>query len=72
MSETWLWSLGQQDALEKEVATHSSILTREIPWTEDPGGLQSIGSQELDTTEQQGKTHVHGGRAWFLPSCSQE
>ena len=44
-------SLGQEDPLEKEMATHSSILTREIPWTEEPGRLQSVGSQESDTTD---------------------
>ena len=44
-------SLGQEDPPEKEMATHSSILTREIPWTEEPGRLQSVGSQESDTTE---------------------
>ena len=37
-------------SLEKEMATHSSILASEIPWTEEPGGLQPMGSQELDTT----------------------
>ena len=37
--------LGQEDPLEKEMATHSSILALEIPWTEEPGGLQSMGSQ---------------------------
>ena len=42
--------LNQEDPLEKEMATHSSILAWRIPWTEDPGGLQSKGSQELDTT----------------------
>ena len=46
---TWVRSLGQEDPLEKEIATHSSILAREIPWTEEPGGLQSMGS-ESDTT----------------------
>ena len=40
----------QEDPLEKEMATHSSILAWRIPWTEEPGGLQSMGSQELDTT----------------------
>ena len=40
------------DALEKEMATHSSILAWRISWTEEPGGLQSMGSQELDTTER--------------------
>ena len=45
MQETWVWSLGQEDSLEKGMATHSSILAWRIPWTEEPGGLQSIGSQ---------------------------
>ena len=48
--ETQVQSLGQEDPLEKEMATHSSILAWRIPWTEEPGRLQSIGS-ELDTTE---------------------
>ena len=39
MQETWLRSLGQEDALEKEMATHSSVLAWRIPWTEEPGGL---------------------------------
>ena len=43
MWETWVQSLGQEDPLEKEMATHSSILAWEIPWTEDPGELQSTG-----------------------------
>ena len=46
MQETRVQSLGQGDLLEKEMATHSSILAWEIPWTEVPGGLQSMGSQE--------------------------
>ena len=50
MQETWVQPLGQEDPLEKEVATHSSILAWEIPWTEEPDGLQSMGSQQLDTT----------------------
>ena len=45
MQETCIRSLGQDDLLEKEMATHPSILTWEIPWTEEPGGLQSMGSQ---------------------------
>ena len=49
MQEAWLQSLGWEDLLEKEMATHSSILAREIPWTEEPGMLQSMESQkELD------------------------
>ena len=43
--ETWVQSLGWEDSLEKEMATHSSILAWKIPWTEEPGGLQSMGSQ---------------------------
>ena len=45
MQETWVRSLGGEDPLEKGVATHSNILAWEIPWTEEPGGLQSMGSQ---------------------------
>ena len=48
--ETQVWSLDQEDILEKKMATHSSILAWEIPWTEEPGGLQSMGSQESDMT----------------------
>ena len=51
MQEVQVWSLGQEDPLEKEMATYSSILAWEIPWTEEPGGLQSMGSRELDMTE---------------------
>ena len=47
MGETWVQSLGREDPLEKEMATHSSILAWEIPWTEEPGGLQSMGSQRV-------------------------
>ena len=47
MQETWVWSLGQEDPLEEEMATHSKILTWEIPWTGKPGGLQSMGSQRV-------------------------
>ena len=43
-------SLGREDPLEEGMATHSSILAREIPWTEEPGGLLSMWSQELDMT----------------------
>ena len=47
MQETWVQSLDWEDPLEKEMATHSSILAWRIPWTEEPGGLQSMGSQGL-------------------------
>ena len=49
--ETRVQPLGQEDSLKKERATHSSILAWTIPWTEEPGGLQSLGHKELDTTE---------------------
>ena len=49
--EMWVWFLNQEDPLEKETATHSSILAWEIPRTEEPGQQQSIESKELDTTE---------------------
>ena len=52
MWETWVRSLGRGDPLEKEMATHSSILAWRIPWTEELGGLQSTGRKELDMTEQ--------------------
>ena len=55
MWETWVRSLGRENPLEKEMATHSSILAWRVPWTEEPGGLQSTGRKEWDTTE----LHVH-------------
>ena len=59
MWETWVRSLGQEDPLEKEMAPHSSILAWRIPWTEELGGLQSMGHKESDMTE---RLHFH-----FLP-----
>ena len=50
MQETQVRFLGWEDTLEKEIAIHSSILAWKIPWTEEPGGLQSMGSKELDMT----------------------
>ena len=50
MQETQVQFLGEKDPVEKEMATHSSILARRIPWTEEPGKLQSMGLQESDTT----------------------
>ena len=47
LQETQVQSLGQEDPLEEEMATHSSILAWRIPWTEEPGGLQSMGSQRV-------------------------
>ena len=53
MQETQVQSLGQEDPLEKGMATHSSILAWRMPWTEEPGGLQSmeLGHKESDTSE---------------------
>ena len=51
MQETWVQFLGKEDLLEKGMATHASILAWRIPWTEKPGRLQFMGSQELDTDE---------------------
>ena len=51
MWKSWGGSQGQEDPLEKGMATHSSILAQRIPWTEEPGGLQSMESQRVDTTE---------------------
>ena len=47
MQDIWVRSLGQEDPLEKEMATRSSVLAGRIPWTEEPGGLQSMGSQRV-------------------------
>ena len=49
VQEIWVWSLGQEDTLEKEMATHSNILTWRIPWTEEPHGLGSMGLQKSRT-----------------------
>ena len=56
MWETWVRSLGREDPLEKEMATHSSIPAWRIPWMEELGGLQSMGGKESDTTE---RLHFH-------------
>ena len=47
MWETWVHSLSREDPLEEGMATHSSVLAWRIPWTEEPGGLQSMGSQRV-------------------------
>ena len=61
MWETWVRFLGQEDPLKKEMATHSRILAWRTPWTEEPGGLQSMGSQRSDTTWQL-NCHEEGGQ----------
>ena len=55
--ETWVWSLGQEDPLEKEMATHTSIPAWRIPWIEEPGGLQSTESQRV-------------GHDWVTETCT--
>ena len=58
VQETWVSSLGEEDPLEKEMATHSSIPAWETPWTEEPGGLYSSwGREDLEMTEH--KTHTY-------------
>ena len=64
MRETWVGSLSQEDPLEKEMATHSSTLAWTIPWTEEPGGLQSTGSQRVGhNTPTLSNSHV---KVYFL------
>ena len=60
VQETWVQSLGQEDLLEKEMATHSSILAWRVSWTEEPGGLQSMGLQRI--------RHDWATNAYLLPS----
>ena len=78
MQETWAQSLGWEDPLEKGKATHSSILAWRIPWTEEPGGLHSVGSPRVGhdsrdlaraKTPSLSKTHgnFHGSRGGFSP-----
>ena len=58
MLETQVQSLGQEDPLERGMATHSSILAWRIPWTDEPGGLRPWGHKELDMTGRQTNTHL--------------
>ena len=57
--ETWVGSLGQEDPLEEEMAAHSSILVWKIPWVEESGGLQSMGSQGVRHDWVRAHTHMH-------------
>ena len=61
----WALSLSQEDSLEKEMATHSSILAWETPWTEEPAGLQSLGRQKSERTE-----HSTGMGTFYPVLCS--
>ena len=62
VQDTWVWSLGQEDPLGKEMATHSSILAQRIPWTEEPGGLQSMRLQRAshDRATKHTRTTLQG------------
>ena len=59
MRETWVPSLGCEDPLEESMATHSSILAWGIPWTEEPDGLQSMGSAKSQTPLKRLSRHAH-------------
>ena len=65
MQGTWVWSLDQEDPLEKEMAIHSCIVAQEISWTEEPGGLQFMVLQELDTTYQLNHYHHYHALSKF-------
>ena len=67
MWETWVQFQGQEDSLEKGMATHSSIFAWRIPWTEEPGGLQSMVLQELDTTKR--LTHTRSVYLRYFVLC---
>ena len=73
LKETQVRSLGQEDLLEKEMAAHSSILAWEIPWTEESGGLQSMGSDMTKRTEHASRCKsppMKKNRLWHLFLCS--
>ena len=59
MLKTQVWSLGREDCLEKEMATHSNTLAWKIPWTEEPGGLQSMGLQRVGHHRATSQLHSH-------------
>ena len=64
MEETQVWSLGQEDPLEEGMATHSGILARRIPWTEEPSGLKSTGSQRVGHDWSDLACHLRKKRPW--------
>ena len=68
MKEMWVQSLGWEDPMEQEMATHSSILVWEIPWTEEPGGRPSMGSQRVGHSQVHTHTPTHSvslSLSWF-------
>ena len=75
MQETWVWSLGWEHPLEEEMATHSSILAWEIPWTEEPDRLQSMGSHRVGYDWVTEHVHMHysaGGQQVFVEKNEKE
>ena len=72
MQETWVWSLGQEDPLEKEMATHSSTLAWIIPWMEESGGLQSMGSQRVRNDWATKHSNPRGSVGQLRVICSPE
>ena len=70
MQKMWVWSLGQEDPVEEEMAIHCSILAWEIPWTEEPGGLQSMGLPSIghDGAHMKGRaTDIQSNLPLYLP-----
>ena len=65
MQKTWVGPLGQEDSLEEEMANHSNILACRIPWTEEPGRLQSMGSQSQTRLSEH--THTHALKVHSVP-----
>ena len=65
VQETWVQFLGLEDPLEKGMATHSSILVGRIPWTEEPGRLQSMGRKESDMTQRLNHHHLSSNTSLF-------
>ena len=68
MQEMWVPSVGWEDPLEKKVVTHSSILVWKIPWTEEPGGLQPMGSEEVNVRANE-HTHTLYSQPFNFPLC---
>ena len=70
MQETWVQSLGQEDPLEKEMAAHSGTLAWKIPWTEEPGRLQSMGLQRVGHDWTTSLLLLHYMESWSFPGSS--